>query len=267
MMASPTLISIASAVALIPVTMAAFRTNAKRDSQFWLLIAVAACGPTVWLSMQNSAGWHTGFAAALWVTIAVCLLAFAAMALFSRDAWRLAPLLMPYLLLLAVIAAIWNQAPAKPMLQDAPPVWVVLHIVASVVTYALLTLAAIAGAAVVLQERALRQKRRGGLVERLPSVADAEVLELRLLMTAEAVLGIGMASGMAMQFFTTGDLLILSHKTILTIVAFSVIAGLLVCHFHSGLRGRRAARYVLLGYLLITLGYPGVKFVTDVILG
>jgi ABC-type uncharacterized transport system permease subunit len=266
MMASPTLISIASAVALVPATMAAFRTNAKRDSQFWLLMVVAACGPAVWLTTQNSTGWHTGFAAALWVTIAVCLLAFAGLAVFSRDAWRLAPLLMPYLLVLAVIAAIWNQAPATPMPSDAPPVWVVLHIVASVVTYALLTLAAIAGAAVVLQERALRQKRRGGLAERLPSVADAEVLELRLLMAAEAVLGVGMASGMAIQFFATGDLLILSHKTILTVVAFAVIAGLLACHFHSGLRGRRAARYVLLGYLLVTLGYPGVKFVTDVIL-
>ncbi|MDH3702820.1 MAG: cytochrome c biogenesis protein CcsA [Alphaproteobacteria bacterium] len=265
-MANPTLISIASVIALIPVTMAAFRIHAKRDLQFWLLIAVAVCGPAVWLSMQIAAGWQTGFSAALWVTIAVCLLVFACLALISRDAWRLAPLLMPYLLVLAVIATIWNQAPAKPMPPNAPPVWVILHIVASVVTYAMLTLAAIAGTAVVLQERALRQKRRGGLVERLPSVADAEILELRLLMAAEAVLGIGMASGMAMQFFTTGDLLILSHKTILIIVAFAVIAVLLVCHFYSGLRGRRAARYVLLGYLLVTLGYPGVKFVTDVIL-
>ncbi len=265
-MASPTLIGIASAVALVPATLAAFRTKTGRDFQFWLLIAVAACGPAVWLSTQHVAGWHTGFAAALWVTIAVCLLVFAGLAAFGRDAWRLAPLLMPYLLLLAVIAAIWNQAPAKPMPTAAPPVWVILHIVASVVTYALLTLAAIAGAAVVVQERALRQKRRGGLVERLPSVADAEVLELRLLMAAEAVLGIGLASGVAMQFFATGDLLILSHKTILTIVAFGVIGGLLACHFRSGLRGRRAARYVLLGHLLVTLGYPGVKFVTDVIL-
>lgn len=265
-MASPTLISIASAVTLVPVTLAALRIHAKRDAQFWLLVAVAGCGPLVWLSMQDPAGWQTGFAAALWVTIVVCLLVFAGLAAVSRDAWRLAPLLMPYLLLLAVIAAIWNQAPAKPMPTAAPPVWVILHIVASVVTYALLTLAAIAGAAVVLQERALRRKRRGSLVERLPSVAGAEALELRLLMAAEAVLGIGMASGMAMQYFTTGDLLVLSHKTILTIVAFGVIAVLLACHYHSGLRGRRAARYVLLGYLLVTLGYLGVKFVTDVIL-
>ena len=33
-----------------------------------------------------------------------------------------------------------------------------------------------------------------------------------------------------------------------------------------GLRGRVAARGVLIGYLLLTLGYPGVKFVTDVVM-
>ena len=33
-----------------------------------------------------------------------------------------------------------------------------------------------------------------------------------------------------------------------------------------GVRGRRAARVVLLAYLLMTLGYPGVKFVTDVLM-
>jgi ABC-type uncharacterized transport system permease subunit len=52
----------------------------------------------------------------------------------------------------------------------------------------------------------------------------------------------------------------------LTIAAFVVIGGLLVCHYGSGVRGKMAARIVLLAYLLLTLGYPGVKFVTDVLM-
>ena len=71
---------------------------------------------------------------------------------------------------------------------------------------------------------------------------------------------------MALQYGETGTLLVLDHKTILTITAFAVIGGLLIAHFKTGLRGRKAARIVLLAYLLLTLGYPGVKFVTDVIL-
>ena len=41
---------------------------------------------------------------------------------------------------------------------------------------------------------------------------------------------------------------------------------LLIADRRTGVRGRRAARYVLLAYLLLTLAYPGVKFVTDVVL-
>ena len=80
------------------------------------------------------------------------------------------------------------------------------------------------------------------------------------------MLAIGLATGMALQYGETGKLLIIDHKTILTITAFVVIGGLLAAHFKTGLRGRQAARIVLLAYLLLTLGYPGVKFVTDVIM-
>ena len=47
-----------------------------------------------------------------------------------------------------------------------------------------------------------------------------------------------------------------------------VVIGLLLwLHRRGGLSSRRGARYVLLAYLLLTLAYPGVKFVTDVLIG
>jgi ABC-type uncharacterized transport system permease subunit len=45
-----------------------------------------------------------------------------------------------------------------------------------------------------------------------------------------------------------------------------VLLVLLWAHHRTGMRGRRAARGVLLAWLLLTLAYPGVKFVTDVLL-
>jgi ABC-type uncharacterized transport system permease subunit len=72
---------------------------------------------------------------------------------------------------------------------------------------------------------------------------------------------------MAIQYFSRGVVLTFDHKTVLTIVAFVVIGLLLAAHYRTGLRGRRAARIALVGYLLVTLGYPGVKFVTEVLLG
>ncbi len=142
-----------------------------------------------------------------------------------------------------------------------------VHIALSVATYGLCTLAAMAAAAAVLQERALKRKRPTALTRALPSVSDASVLEVRLLGVSEAVLALGIATGMARQFLSSGQLLVFDHKTLLAFLAFAVIAVLLVLHRRSGLRGLRAARLILLAYLLLTLAYPGVKFVTDVLIG
>ena len=72
---------------------------------------------------------------------------------------------------------------------------------------------------------------------------------------------------MALRYSEVGSLLAFDHKTILTITAFTLIAGVLLLHFRTGMRGRKVARLALAAYLLLTLGYPGVKFVTDILLG
>jgi ABC-type uncharacterized transport system permease subunit len=149
---------------------------------------------------------------------------------------------------------------------DVPSGWVATHIVLSVVTYGLVTVAAVAALAAFLQERALKDKRPTTLTRLLPSVADAESLVVRLLLAGEVVLAFGLVSGMAVQYLETGSLLTVDHKTLLTIASFVVIGVLLLAHFITGVRGRMVTRLVLLAYLLLTLGYPGVKFVTEVLL-
>ena len=118
----------------------------------------------------------------------------------------------------------------------------------------------------MLREWALRRKRPAGLTSLLPSVADCEDLQFRLLVAGETVLGAGLLSGIATQYGENGRLIEFDHKTLLSILAFVLIGGLLFAHARTGMRGRRAARYALFAYLLLTLAYPGVKFVTDVLL-
>lgn len=260
--------SISAMLALAPAVLRGNRGAMRRDAQFWLLLAVAFAGAGGWTVIQAAEGWRTGFAAAIWITISASLLVYGILALFTKHAWRLSGLLTAYLLVLAVSATIWSQAPQNPLLTDqAPTVWLLLHVGASVLTYALLTVGAIAGVAVLIQERALKRKRRGPLVERLPSMADSEQLEVGLIVAAEIVLGVGILTGMAIGYFSSGALLTFDHKTIFVLSAFVVIGALIAAHFLVGVRGRRAARFVLLGYLLVTLGYPGVKFVSDILLG
>jgi ABC-type uncharacterized transport system permease subunit len=267
-MASSMILSLAALVALIPAAMLPLRREAARpDPLFWAAVATAVAGPGAYSMVLLGGGWPTGLAPTLWVSIAVSMVIFAGLAAVSREGWRLRPLLLPYLILLGLIATIWGRVPAQGTLAAAPDAWLSLHIAVSVATYGLCTLAAVAAAAAFLQERALKNKRPTALSRVLPSISDASLLQVRLLAISEAVLALGIASGMARDYLSSGQLLHFDHKTLLALLAFAVIGALLFLHHRSGLRGQRAARLVLLAYLLLTLAYPGVKFVTDVIIG
>jgi ABC-type uncharacterized transport system permease subunit len=266
-MSDTMLLSLSAIIALVPLSMLAMRHDQRPDTVFWMVLVVAVAGPVNWVLVSMAGSWQTDLATALWVTVAATMAIFAVITILNRESWRLAPLVSAYMAALGVIAMIWGHAPDKP-LEVAASVdgWIGIHIGVSVATYALVTIAAVAALAAFLQERALKNKRPTKLSRLLPSVADCEELEVRLLVLGEIVLAMGLATGMALQYGDTGTLLVFDHKTVLTITAFVVIGGLLAAHYKTGLRGRQAARIVLLAYLLLTLGYPGVKFITDVVL-
>jgi ABC-type uncharacterized transport system permease subunit len=261
----PVVYGLSAVVALFPAWLYVMR-GGGRVPIFWALLVVALAGPVSWAAVQLIGQWQTGFSAALWLTIAVSIVLFAGIALANRSAWRLAPLLLPYLAILGVLAMIWQNAPGRPLSGAAAEGWLIAHIVVSEITYALITMAAIAGLAILLQERALKAKRPTTLTRRLPAVADAERLQVGLLVAGEAVLGAGLVTGFVTLYSTAGTVLKFDHKTVLALVAFAVIGALLGLHFLAGMRGRRATRLILIGYLTITLAYPGVKFVTDILI-
>lgn len=259
-------LGLSALVALIPASLMPLRRQPGRDLVYWCLVAVAVVGPVLWTVLQLHGAWRTGFSMALWATIAVSMLIFAVLSALTRHVWRLTPLMLPYMLVLAVAATIWQHAPERPLTGAAPAGWLQVHILTSLATYGFFTIAAVAGLAVFLQERALKAKRPSRLTGHLPSVADGEALQVRLLVASEVILGLGLLSGMATEYLESGALIRFEHKTLLSSLAFLVIAALLAAHYRTGVRGRRAARLVLVAYLLLTLAYPGVKFVTDVIM-
>jgi ABC-type uncharacterized transport system permease subunit len=136
-----------------------------------------------------------------------------------------------------------------------------------VIAYGLLTIAAVAGTAVVVQERALRRRAPTPFTRSLPSIADGEALQLLLLVAVEVLLGLTVVSGFVVNRGQAGVWLALDHKTILSLLAFAVIGVLLLLHLRLGVSGRRMARFALVAYLLLTLAYPGVKLVTDLLIG
>ncbi len=258
--------SLAALVALLPGAILPFRRRLERpDTVYWLLLAVALAGSSAVAVVGFKGAWNAGFSAALWLSIATTLALFILLSAALREAWRLAPLMLPYLLLLGFLATVWAQATPVARPDIALDAWLKIHIATALVTYALATLAAVAATAVLFQERALKGKRETGLSRLLPALADAERLEVSLLRWAVLVLAAGLMTGMAVQYLSSGLLLILDHKILLSFLAFAVLLLLLGFHHTTGLRGRMAVRLALLAYLLLTLAFLGVKFVTDVL--
>jgi ABC-type uncharacterized transport system permease subunit len=269
-MSTSFVLSLSALAALVPVAFVSAGAEPREGGQgtiFWALLAVAAAGPVAFVAVQQGNAWRTGVAAALWLAIAVTMVLFVVLAAVQPVARRLAPLLLGYLFVLGALATLWLNEPERPLTGLAPPAWLQVHILVSVVAYGLLTLAAVAGAAVALQERALKKKRPTSFTRLLPAVADGEALQERLLAASAVVLAVAVITGATLSWRETGMLLRLDHKTVLVLATFVVIVVLLWLHFRRGLSGRRAARYVLVAYLLLTLGYVGVKFVTDVLIG
>lgn len=250
--------------ALVPAALLPLRAEDKGGA-FWAMTLLAVAGSGAWSAALLAGAWQTDLGTTLWVSIAASAALFAGLSAATRQAWRLAPLLMPYLAVLGILASLVRGVP-RPMVGGAPALWLDLHILVSVLTYGLLTLAAMASLAVFLQERALKAKRPNRLTRMLPAVLESETLAGRLLLASEVILGLGLATGMATQYFETGLLLRMEHKTLLSLLAFALIGAVLAGHRVCGVRGRAAARMVLLAYLALTLAYPGVKFVTQVLL-
>ena len=257
---------ITAILALIPPSLLYFRREPNRDSVFWSVIVVALCGVSLWVYLKQSVGWHTGLSAALWLTILACLIIYICIAIVTDEAWRLNIVLFPYLLLLGLFAFMWDKVPEEPFLDNVHIAWIGTHILVSLGTYGLLTLAALAAFSAMLRGRAIKTKIKTKFVHQLPSVAASETLLVNLLIACVIVLSIGIITGIATLYMSTGNLLALDHKTILALAVFVIIIFIIFIHFNSGIRGRLAMRFVLLAYLLLSLGYPGVKYVKYVLL-
>ncbi len=251
---------------LVPAGIALFHGPSTRGHAFWAIAGLAFLGPLAQVVAQLSGNWSGDFSTTLWVIIASTMWVFLLLSAATRQVWRLLPLLGPYMLMMGVLATMWLGLAEQPLSPAAPRLWVVSHIAVSVLTFALLTMAALAAVGAFFQERALKRKKPTRLTRQLPSVADCERIEVMALLAGEAILALGLITGMGTLYAETGRLLALDHKILLSFAAFVVIGGLLVAHFWIGTRGRLAARLVLEGYLLLALGYPGVKFVSEVLL-
>ena len=235
--------------------------NAK---PFSIIIIATICiyGLSSLNAIQN--GWDNGVAAALRLSIFFTVFWFAVLCLTYKIAMKLAVLVLPYLTTLSFAVFTLNGLDWENTVDiEISSAWISFHILMSLSTYATISLATMAAFSVFLSQISIKNKKSNIFVNFLPAINEADRLQTILLVISLFVLFIGIFTGMTVEYLKSGKLITIDHKTILSFCTLALISLLLITNKLFGLRGRFLSRLILVAYFLITLGYLGVKVISQ----
>ncbi len=155
-----------------------------------------------------------------------------------------------------------------PWLPDDRLVWIKTtsaleagHLLISLLSYAVLTLAA-AHALMYLQiDRSLKRKRINKLIQHLPSLQEISNYMSAQIRMAVWLLGIGIALGLIWQWEEMSSITLLTHKVLLSLFSWGLLLWLHLMSKRSGWHGKRISIMVLTAYVLLLLSYFGVRLI------
>ncbi len=164
--------------------------------------------------------------------------------------------------IIAVLAAAWP----TPVSELSITSWKArTHIVLSLFSAGLLTLAAVQALLLASQDRLLHARQLSGIANALPPLQTMERLLFQLIGIGFVLLSLTLLSGL--WFIRDWLAQHLAHKTVLSITAWLIFGVLLWGRLRHGWRGRTAIRWTLAGYLMLVLAYFGSKLVLELLLG
>ncbi len=163
---------------------------------------------------------------------------------------------------LAVLVNAFAPATGHPMngLDDG----IILHVLMSLLAFAVLSLATMQGALVSLQTQRLRRHHTRGIVRLLPPLDVMEAIFYELLIAGTLLLTAAIISGGLFIDDLLGQKLV--HKTVLTVIAWAIFATTLGVYWRRGWRIGTALTLVFVGYGCLVLGFFGSKLVVELLL-
>ncbi len=236
---------------------------------------------------------HFGFAhvlsAAIWLALGILWLESIAVPMGAL--WLL---VLPLAVAVAWLPGVFPGSPIS--LPDAP--LFVPHLLLGVCAYSFMTLAALQSILMAMAERALQAPARDGFlaggqsasttagtsagptagsssttegawgawIDALPPLLTLERLLFRLISAGFVFLSLTVLTGIVFSESAFGRPFRLDHKTVFTLLAWSLFATLLIGRRLHGWRGRTALRFTLGGFTLLMFAYAGSRFVFEVIL-
>ncbi len=139
-----------------------------------------------------------------------------------------------------------------------------IHVLISLIAYALLTMASVQAVLLAVQDHHLHSRHPGGFIRALPPLQTMESLLFEMIGIGFILLTLSLFSG----FLFLEDMFAqrLVHKSILSIAAWIVFGLLLWGRYRYGWRGQKALTWTLVGFVVLMLAYFGSKAVLELIL-
>ena len=140
------------------------------------------------------------------------------------------------------------------------------HLVVALLAFALFVIAAVQAAALLALQQDLRHGRAPPSGT-MPPVLTLERWLFGLIGIGFALLTATLASGAIFSEALFGKPVQFTHKVLFSALAWLLFFVLLAGRWRWGWRGRKALRWVVIGSLLLLIGYAGSKFVFEILLG
>ncbi|MEO5367721.1 MAG: cytochrome c biogenesis protein CcsA [Magnetococcus sp. WYHC-3] len=179
---------------------------------------------------------------------------------------RASGLLLVPLMILFLLASAGVPGAEREARHALDPVFFV-HLVLSLLAYGLISVAAVVALLDGVQEWALRTKHFNPIFQVMPALGALETALFATVRWGWVLLTLSIVTGAWVSHDALGVWLTFSHKVLLSLLTWGLFAVLLVGHWRWGWRGRRVVRWTVTGYLFLVLGFLGVKFVTEILLG
>lgn len=157
--------------------------------------------------------------------------------------------------------------PGQHLLSPATSAYQDLHIIISLLAYSLLCLASAQALMLILQEHQLHTRQPGRFINVLPPVETMEYLMAQMIGVGFLMLTMTVITGVFFSKAIFGQPLKFNHHILLSTMGWLVFGSYLIARWRYGLRGRKAAIWVLIGCALLALGFLGTKFILEIILG
>lgn len=145
------------------------------------------------------------------------------------------------LVFLLTFVGVTRQEPFVLASATARQGWLIAHIALIFAGYAALVLSFSASLIYLIQERALKSKRPGQLLSRLPALQVTDEIGFRSLLIGFPFMTAGLVAGMVIAQTNFGYIDFRDPKVLLSILTWAVYLVLLYTRWSAGWRGRRAA--------------------------